>query len=171
MELTRFNSAGREDILRALRPCLNIDRWVEQLADARPFPSKDALLRLAGEAAEPFTPQEIRQALAHHPRIGNPPQAAARAADLSQSEALSRSEQGGVDVDDDELAAALAQGNREYEKKFGRIFLIRAAGRTGLEILAALRERLNHTPEEEDLIVARQLREIAVLRLEGVMTE
>jgi 2-oxo-4-hydroxy-4-carboxy-5-ureidoimidazoline decarboxylase len=165
MELAAFNSASREDVLRALRPCLDIDRWMEQLTDARPFASKEALLRLAGEAAEPFTAQEIRQALAHHPRIGKPPQAAAREAEMS------RSEQAGVDVGEDGLAAALAQGNREYEETFGRIFLIRAAGRTGPEILAALRERLNHTPEEENLIVARQLREIAVLRLEGVMTE
>jgi 2-oxo-4-hydroxy-4-carboxy-5-ureidoimidazoline decarboxylase len=171
MELAVFNSAGREDVLRALRPCLDIDRWVEQLADARPFPNKEALLRFAGEAAEPFTPLEVQRALAHHPRIGTPPQAGTTEPVLSRSAEMSRSEQAGVDVGEDGLASALAQGNREYEDKFGRIFLIRAAGRTGPEILAALRERLNHTPEEENLIVARQLREIAVLRLEGVMTE
>ena len=62
-------------------------------------------------------------------------------------------------------------GNREYEEKFGRVFLIRAAGRTAPEILQALNSRLANTPAEEDTIVAQQLREIAVLRLEGLITE
>ena len=64
-----------------------------------------------------------------------------------------------------------AAGNHAYEEKFGRVFLIRAAGRTATEILAALRTRLTHSPAEEDAIVAQQLREIAVLRLEGVISE
>jgi 2-oxo-4-hydroxy-4-carboxy-5-ureidoimidazoline decarboxylase len=84
---------------------------------------------------------------------------------------MSRSEQAGVDPADQEIATALAEGNRAYEEKFGRVFLIRAAGRTAPEILAALHERLNHTAEEEDAIVAQQLREIALLRLEGVISE
>jgi 2-oxo-4-hydroxy-4-carboxy-5-ureidoimidazoline decarboxylase len=69
------------------------------------------------------------------------------------------------------VADALASGNRAYEEKFGRVFLIRAAGRTAPEILAALNERLAHTAAQEDAIVAQQLREIALLRLEGVISE
>jgi 2-oxo-4-hydroxy-4-carboxy-5-ureidoimidazoline decarboxylase len=84
---------------------------------------------------------------------------------------MSRSEQAGVDPADTAVAEALARGNREYEEKFGRVFLIRAAGRTAPEILAALHERLANTPAQEDAIVAQQLREIALLRLEGVISE
>jgi 2-oxo-4-hydroxy-4-carboxy-5-ureidoimidazoline decarboxylase len=84
---------------------------------------------------------------------------------------MSRSEQAGVDPADTALAEALAQGNRDYEAKFGRVFLIRAAGRTAPAILQALNDRLRNTPAEEDSIVAQQLREIAVLRLEGLITE
>lgn len=84
---------------------------------------------------------------------------------------MSRSEQAGVDPADAGVAQALAQGNRDYEEKFGRVFLIRAAGRTAPEILQALNERLANSPTEEDTIVAQQLREIAVLRLEGLITE
>ena len=69
------------------------------------------------------------------------------------------------------MVEALAQGNRDYEEKFGRVFLIRAAGRTAPEILAALNERLANSPAEEDVTVAQQLREIAVLRLEGLISE
>jgi 2-oxo-4-hydroxy-4-carboxy-5-ureidoimidazoline decarboxylase len=84
---------------------------------------------------------------------------------------MSRSEQAGVDPADAAIAEALAAGNRAYEEKFGRVFLIRAAGRTAPEILSALNERLDNTPAQEDAIVAQQLREIALLRLEGVISE
>jgi 2-oxo-4-hydroxy-4-carboxy-5-ureidoimidazoline decarboxylase len=103
--------------------------------------------------------------MAHHPRIGERPTAAGTEAFMS------RSEQAGVDPADAAVADALARGNREYEEKFGRVFLIRAAGRSAQDILAALDQRPTNSAEEEDRIVAQQLREIAVLRLEGVISE
>jgi 2-oxo-4-hydroxy-4-carboxy-5-ureidoimidazoline decarboxylase len=47
--------------------------------------------------------------------------------------------------------------------------LIRAAGRSSEEILAELEDRLDNTPETEKLIMADQLRQIALLRLEGIL--
>ncbi len=61
------------------------------------------------------------------------------------------------------------RGTGSYEQKFGQVFLIRAAGRSREEILAALNTRLAHTPEEELVVIGQQLREIAVLRLEGLI--
>ena len=165
MKLAEFNEADRADASAVLRPCIDIQRWVDQIADARPFASGDALLGFARDAASPFTPEEVDAALAHHPRIGERPTAATAEASMS------RSEQAGVDPADAAAAEALAAGNRAYEEKFGRVFLIRAAGRTAPEILAALNERLANSPAQEDVIVAQQLREIALLRLEGVISE
>lgn len=165
MKLAVFNSADRDKAMAALRPCLDVERWVGQIADARPFASVDALLEFARAAADPFTEAEVQRALAGHPRIGERPTAATAEASMS------RSEQSGVDPADSEVAQALAEGNRAYQEKFGRVFLIRAAGRTAAEILASLRERLDNSPEVEDAVVAQQLREIAVLRLEGVISE
>ncbi|WP_120522448.1 2-oxo-4-hydroxy-4-carboxy-5-ureidoimidazoline decarboxylase [Arthrobacter celericrescens] len=163
MQLAVFNSADRTDAVGVLRPCLDVERWVGEIADARPFNAKDDLLNFAKDAAAPFTAEELESALAHHPRIGERPQAKTTEA------AMSRSEQSGVDPSDDATALALAEGNRAYEEKFNRVFLIRAAGRSAADILASLNERLENTPEEEDRIVAQQLREIALLRLEGVI--
>ncbi|GAA1275754.1 2-oxo-4-hydroxy-4-carboxy-5-ureidoimidazoline decarboxylase [Arthrobacter pascens] len=165
MKLAEFNEADRDDASAVLRPCIDVQRWVDQIADARPFASGDALLGFARDAASPFTPDEVDAALAHHPRIGERPTAATAEASMS------RSEQAGVDPADAAAAEALAAGNRAYEEKFGRVFLIRAAGRTAPEILAALNERLANSPAQEDVIVAQQLREIALLRLEGVISE
>lgn len=80
--------------------------------------------------------------------------------------AHSRREQSGVDTSDADVAERLRAGNRAYEERFGHVFLIRAAGRSAAEILSALDERLGNDPATERRVVAEQLREIAVLRLE-----
>ena len=46
----------------------------------------------------------------------------------------------------------------------------RAAGRSLPEILAEARRRMTSTPEDERREVAEQLRQIAVLRLEGALS-
>ena len=163
MHLAQFNAASRTEAAAVLRPCLDIQRWIDGLADARPYSGLEALLEAGRRAADPFTPAEIDAALAHHPRIGE------RARGNSTEARLSQSEQTGLGEADAAVAEALAEGNRVYEEKFGQVFLIRAAGRSREEILAALNTRLGHTPEEEQAIIGQQLREIAVLRLEGLI--
>ncbi|MDZ4092002.1 MAG: 2-oxo-4-hydroxy-4-carboxy-5-ureidoimidazoline decarboxylase [Arthrobacter sp.] len=163
MHLEQFNAASRTEAADALRPCLDIQRWIDALADARPFSDLEALLEAGRRAANPFTPAEIEAALAHHPRIGE------RAQGNSAEARLSQSEQAGLGEADAAVAEALAEGNRIYDEKFGQVFLIRAAGRSREEILAALNTRLGNTPAEEQAIIGQQLREIAVLRLEGLI--
>jgi 2-oxo-4-hydroxy-4-carboxy-5-ureidoimidazoline decarboxylase len=165
MLIERFNAADRPEAVAALRPCLDIQRWIDELADARPFSDLESLLDAGRRAADPFTPTEVGAALAHHPRIGE------RAPGNSTEARLSQSEQAGLGEPDAAVTEALADRNRAYEEKFGQVFLIRAAGRSRGEILTALNARLAHTPEQEQLIIGQQLREIAVLRLEGLMSK
>lgn len=119
-------------------------------------------MSFAATAAPGWTEAELDRALHHHPRIGE------RAAGASPEADMSRREQSGVDTSAD-TAAQLLAGNREYEDKFGRVFLIRAAGRSAEEILTSLRLRLKNTPDQELHVVAEQLREIALIRLEGLL--
>ena len=86
------------------------------------------------------------------------------------SAAHSRREQAGVDPSDGDVAARLAAGNADYERRFGRVFLIRAAGRAAPEILDELQRRLHATDADERAETVRQLREIALLRLEGMLS-
>jgi 2-oxo-4-hydroxy-4-carboxy-5-ureidoimidazoline decarboxylase len=164
MLLEQFNDAERSEAVEVLRPCVDIQRWCEAIVDARPYATRDALLGVARRAAHPFTAAEVQAAMSHHPRIGEKPAGAGTEA------AMSTAEQSGVDQADARVAAALRSGNEAYEQKFGRVFLIRAAGRSADEILASLHERLLHSEADEDEVVAEQLREIALLRLEGVIT-
>lgn len=164
MLLEQFNLAERGDAVAALRPCVDVTRWCEDIVDHRPYESVDSLVAEAAQAADPFTTEEIDSALDHHPRIGE------RAGGDSREATLSRSEQAGVDPSDAEVQQALRDGNLAYEERFGRVFLIRAAGRSAGEILSSLRERLQHDPASEERIIAGQLREIALLRLRGTIT-
>jgi 2-oxo-4-hydroxy-4-carboxy-5-ureidoimidazoline decarboxylase len=165
MLLQQFNESDRAQLHAALRPCIDIQRWIDEITAARPYNTLSQLFSRAWAAATPFTTTEIAAAMAHHPRIGE------RAEGNSAEAALSRQEQSGVDRGNTALTKALADANRAYEEKFGQVFLIRAAGRTPEDILAALERRLANTSEQEAPIVAQQLREIAVLRLKGVMSE
>ena len=84
---------------------------------------------------------------------------------------MSRQEQAAVNDRDASLIQALTEGNARYEARFGRVFLIRAKGRSGEEILQALTQRLTHNAAQEVACALAQLREITLLRLTGVIGE
>lgn len=146
----------RATLVERLTAALGVPRWVHAVASRAPFDDLQQLLRVAHTEATPLSAQEIAQAMAHHPRIGERPSSQGAAA------ALSRREQG----DSTELAEELAAGNAAYEARFGRIFIIRAAGRSRAEILDELHRRLELDDDTDLAIVGEQLRDIALLRLE-----
>lgn len=156
MLLEEFNASTRDAALDVAKPALDVPRWCDAIVDGRPYDSVEALKDAAMHVAAPLTEAELDAALAHHPRIGE------RAQGDSAEAAHSRSEQAGVDAS---AADALAAGNRAYEAKFDRVYLVRAAGRSADDILALLQERLGNTPEQELAVIDQQLREIAALRL------
>lgn len=164
MLIEEFNTTDRREAVALLRPCLDIERWIDDLVDHRPYQDIEGLVTHAEQAASPFEESEVAQAISHHPRIGDRPAGAHTEARLS------RAEQGAIGSVDAEVAAAIQAGNVAYEEAFGQVFLIRAAGRTAGEILSSLTERLSGSPEDEARIVARELREIAVLRLRGLFS-
>jgi 2-oxo-4-hydroxy-4-carboxy-5-ureidoimidazoline decarboxylase len=118
------------------------------------------LLDSADAAARSLTDEEVDRALAKHPRIGERP------AGQGAGAGWSRQEQSGVTPDE-----ALAEGNRAYEQRFGRVFLICATGLDKEQILAALRQRLTHDDETERGVVKDELRKIALLRLGKLVGE
>ncbi len=61
---------------------------------------------------------------------------------------------------------ALAEGNREYERRFGHIYLVCATGKSAEEMLALLRTRLTNDPATELRVAAGEQAKITRLRLE-----
>ena len=160
-----FNHLPHEKALALIHPCVALPEWADALALRRPYASRDELFSTASALTQNWDEAALAQALNAHPRIGEKPAG-------SQAEAaLSRQEQGEVNDRDADLARALREGNARYEALFGRVFLIRAKGRSGEEILQALHARLENSDAQEVRAALEQLREITLLRLEGVISE
>lgn len=149
-----------ETTRETLLGCLSVPRWADDVLAGQPYAGRAALLAAADAAARVLSDQELEQALAGHPRIGE------RGGAPGMS-AQSRQEQSGVDPSAGDTAARLAAGNAAYEQRFGRVFLIRAAGRDAEEILGELDRRLRNDDATERAETVDNLRQIALLRLEA----
>jgi len=165
VELDEFNTADAGTAAELVNVWAAIPRWVDAVVAGRPYAGVDALAASAGALAAGWTASDLDAALAHHPRIGEKPRGSGAEA------AASRTEQASMSSATDEVAARLAAGNVAYEERFGRVFLIRAAGRTPEQMLAELDRRLGNDPASETDEAAAQLAEIALLRLRSTIVE
>jgi 2-oxo-4-hydroxy-4-carboxy-5-ureidoimidazoline decarboxylase len=132
--------------------CLSVSRWADEVLAGEPYADRSALLAAADAAARSLSDSELAEALAAHPRIGE------------RGDARSQQEQAGISASD-----RLAAGNAAYEQRFGRVFLIRAAGRDAEEVLAELERRLGNADATERAETVDNLRQIALLRLETLL--
>jgi len=148
-----------EDVARdRLLTCLDVPRWADELLAARPFDDLEQLEARITDVAATMSDEELERALARHPRIGE------RADATKHDASHSSREQSGVDRADTDIVRQLEHGNRDYEERFGRVFIIRAAGRDAREILAQLRIRLDNSDDIERAETINQLTQIALLR-------
>ncbi|MBU3062637.1 2-oxo-4-hydroxy-4-carboxy-5-ureidoimidazoline decarboxylase [Nocardia sp. NEAU-G5] len=161
LTIAQLNALPGEDWRVSLTGVVGVEEWVRAVDSARPYADRDTLLELAEGQVLALSPEQVRAALADHPRIG------ASTAPGSQA----AREQSGVDPADAELAAALREGNLAYEDKFGLIYLVCASGRTGHEMLADCLARLDNDPDAEILVTRRELAAIARKRLERMVTQ
>jgi len=163
LSLEEFNALPVEEARSRVAGCLDVPRWVQAVVARRPYAAREDVLAVAARAGEHLDDDELARALRRHPRIGE-------RADAARHDAVhSAREQAGVDPGDDEVARRLADGNRAYEERFDRVFLIRAAGRDAHEILAELDRRLGNDDETERRETVDQLVQIALLRLEQMI--
>ena len=119
-----------------------------------PFTDRAAMARDADAIWSALAPEDWLEAFAAHPRIGDRP-----ASQWSQQEQAGIASARGGDLDE------IARLNREYERRFGYIFIICASGKSAEQMLDALRTRLQNTPDEELQTAAEQQRQIMQLRL------
>jgi 2-oxo-4-hydroxy-4-carboxy-5-ureidoimidazoline decarboxylase len=164
LTLDALNSLGAQAAREAFTACCGARRWVEGMVSRRPFTTRDALLRCADEVWSGLTEPDWREAFAHHPRIGETradADVAARSwSSGEQARAMSASETARRD---------LAAAQRDYERRFGHIFLICATGLSAEQILAALRARMTNEPATELRVAADEQRKITRLRLEKLV--
>ncbi len=156
MTLASFNAAPAQAALTRMLGCCASRRFAQAMADGRPYASLAAALAAVDTVFESLTWDDVLEGMAEHPRIGD------------RVSGASAAEQSGVA---DASRAALVTGNREYEDRFGHVFLICATGLSGDQMLAALRARLTNDQQEERTVATTELRKITRLRVSKALTE
>ena len=166
-DLTWLNLLTDDEATKELLQCCGSKRWASATATGRPYETLELLLASSDDIWWQLDRNDWLEAFRSHPKIGE-----TKAADKvsAQSQQWSGHEQSGVTNASHETTSSLAELNRAYEQKFGYIFIICATGKTGEEMLSALRERLEHDAETELPIAAAEQARITELRLKKLLT-
>lgn len=157
MRIEEFDRMPDDAARRALHGVCAAPRWAEKVAAGRPYGSVGALQDAAGTALDV---DDLDAAMAGHPRIGD-----------RSATGRSGAEQAGVTGSGDDVLAALEAGNADYERRFGHVYLVCAAGRSARDLLATLHGRLRNDPATERAVALGELAAINRLRLAGLVGE
>jgi 2-oxo-4-hydroxy-4-carboxy-5-ureidoimidazoline decarboxylase len=160
--LARWNAATLEAAATQILPCCGSQAWALKMAARRPFRDVASLGAASDETWRDLTESDWMEAFRSHPRIGESSKPGSSA---DQSSAWSVQEQEKAGNAGDEVKIGLAEGNREYEQKFGRIFIVCATGKSAPEILHILRRRLQNDTTTELHEAAEEQRQITQIRL------
>lgn len=165
--LTRWNALHAETATAEILPCCGSRNWANSLATERPFDDLSALLRASDRIWRELPEADWLEAFRSHPRIG---ESRSHTPASAQSQKWSAQEQSRSADGSETVKQALAAGIQEYERKFGRIFIICATGKSAAEILQNLQRRLQNDQATELQEAAEQQREIIHIRLEKWLT-
>lgn len=154
-----LNALSGEEASERLRGCCGSTEWARRMEEARPFRDFAALQDTADETWRSLSESDWREAFQRHPRIGE--RVSGQAAE----------EQAGTRNASSAILEGLARANREYEGKFGHVFLVCATGKSAEEMLALCRERLHNDAETEMRVASEEQRKITRLRLQKVFPQ
>ncbi len=157
--LDGFNEADTDTLRPRLLALTAAPGWADPLLAGRPFGNTAQLLATSDALVLGLDESQVDAALSGHPRIGE------------RGSAQSTREQAGMSAADESIRSAMAEGNAAYEERFGRIYLVAAAGRSAGELLGLLRQRLDNDPVTELGVVRGELARITRLRLTALLEE
>ncbi len=129
--------------------------WVEAMMRERPFPGPTAVLDAAERCFDRLDEADWLEAFAGHPRIGE------------MGDDVASAEQAGARGHE----AGLAEVNAAYEERFGFIYVVYATGKSGEEMLALARSRLENDREIELQTAAIEQRKITATRLQRMLCQ
>jgi 2-oxo-4-hydroxy-4-carboxy-5-ureidoimidazoline decarboxylase len=166
LALQKLNDFNEKEAFEALLRCCGASKWALKVMAARPFANPDALFAASEAAFENLAEIDWLEAFAHHPKLGD-------LASLRQKFATARdwagAEQAGTGAASGAVLHELAQGNEDYQSKFGFIFILCATGKSADEMLKALQQRLGNERTTEIANAAEQQKQIARLRLRKLL--
>jgi len=149
-----LNVASVDEAFAAFMGCCGSSRWADGMTAARPFASADSMMVTGDVIWAALDRADWLEAFAAHPRIGD-----------ARARGEAAREQAGAAGADDDVKRRLAERNRDYEDRFGYIFIVCASGKSASEIVTILERRLSNDPARELPIAAEEQRQITRLRL------
>jgi 2-oxo-4-hydroxy-4-carboxy-5-ureidoimidazoline decarboxylase len=159
--LSRWNRILADKAIKEILPCCGSMSWATQLVARRPVSDEGTLFAISDDIWWRLSQADWLEAFNSHPRIGE----SLVAREPSISRAWSADEQSGVAAAQTEAQLALREGNRLYEQRFRRAFIVCATGKSVSDILEILRRRLNNDEAAEWTESAEQQRQITQIRL------
>ncbi|MBI3494212.1 MAG: 2-oxo-4-hydroxy-4-carboxy-5-ureidoimidazoline decarboxylase [Acidobacteria bacterium] len=167
MRLEDLNALDADAATRELRRCCGSAHWAREMTAARPFASVDAMAAWADVIWAALDRVDWLEAFAAHPKIGESggPGEAGRAGGWSEQE--QRDVAGAAEI----TRRRLAEVNRDYESRFGYIFIVCATGKGADEMLRVLERRLKNDAAAELAVAAEEQRKITRLRLAKLVEE
>ena len=160
--LVRWHALPRDEAALEVLSCCGSRAWAAQLAAMRPFADEPNLFAAADRCWQRLPEADWLEAFRSHPRIG---EKHAQSKTTAASAAWSSAEQSQMKAADAAILLRMQQGHRQYEERFGRIFIVCASGKQPAEMLQILEQRLSNDPAEELLESAAQQQQIMQLRL------
>ena len=166
-QLLRLNELSTADAEAEFLKCCGSAKWARDMAAARPFAGCAELLGKCAEISTRLKTEDWLEAFRAHPKIG---ENSAAKSQTTQEQGWSAQEQSGMQAASAELVSELAIRNREYEARFGFIFIVCATGKSSGEMLAILNRRIHNDPQTELQVAAEEQRKITLLRLQKLLT-
>ncbi len=166
--LDRWNQLSSQEAAQDILSCCGSGAWARELAARRPFPHEASLIAASDDIWRRLPAHDWLDAFAKHPRIGE------RKAPLvasAQSASWSAQEQQSLAAAAESVQSALAEANREYEQRFGRVFIVCATGKSAAEMLYTLKHRLQNDEATELQEAAEEQRKITNLRLKKWLSQ
>ena len=166
--LHRLNQLSANDAEAEFLKCCGSTRWARAMTEARPFEAVDDVLARADRIWWSLREADWLEAFRAHPKIGEQKAATAQSAEAQK---WSAQEQSGVAQAPASTISELAERNREYEDRFGFIFIVCASGKSSEEMLAIINERIRNNAETELRSAAAEQSKITRLRLEKLLNQ
>lgn len=166
MNLTVLNELPTGAASEILESCCVSPRWIEHMLAARPFMSKNHVLKIGQKVWEELVEADYLAAFEGHPQIGD---VSTLRAKFSATAEKAGNEQAGMSTAGDDVLNDMMATNKAYLAKFGFIFIVCATGKTAEQMLAMIKVRINNDRDTELAIAAAEQAKITKIRLEKLL--
>lgn len=150
----------------SLVKCCGSKKWLNEMIQSAPFKSIEDIFHKSEKIWYSLDTDDWLEAFSHHPKIGDLNSLQKK---FSGTKELAGNEQSGINSASADILKELAKLNKDYENKFGYIFIVCASGKSAVEMLDIIKNRINNSPEVEIKIAMEEQNKITKLRLEKLL--